>query len=952
MYTSYLRACLFLIGFILSLSVNAAGLGKLTVNSFLGQPLNAEIDLFLVSVSDDELSSLKADFASREAFAQAGIRYKPFFSTFKVSIESRVNGEPYVQITSPQAVNEPFLNMLVELSWASGRLLREYTILLDPAESKRSELVSPVVPAISDEDVSTETAAAQLEAPEKKAASVGQVMGTSDLDPAASVAQQSSPGVDPSGTYGPVLKGDNLSSIAHQVRPDEISINRMLVALYRTNREAFIADNMNLLRTGVVLKIPPLQELNQITEKEALAEIRIQTGDWHQYRQKLAESTQESPSQEAKKQMDSGRITTTVDHDHPIQSESPQEVLRLSGGGNSTDAENTELNTLQQLRMMEEDVIARDLALEEANERVAMLEKNIENLQKLLTLQNSELAQAQAQANAQASESFQTENESIEVISSESVPAAESASESDIVSEDNAMVEVDVFSESEETVPASETTAEGVDETGPMSDIDQVASTSLTSSGITDTRTVDETVTSPIQPIDSEEASLLDPMMDNITYIAAGSAIAVLLTIALMIRQRKKAEEEAAIEEAKNKELSSALRNKAAAVVAAAHADNRDQASVDDFDKSAQFFSDEDVHDNEQSPNKRDFLSDPDDQAKIFKQKSFVKANETGAPAFSEEMDKAETQFVNQLEEADSINNTIDDAKTDFEDFNDFPSALPSDTADNTKSAEQKPSQDQQEEKELANFTAFNNKAGTEVTEEEKTKDDEHLIDFLENESAESGRADDDELRIDIDDSSESQQSDTSKGELADAVSNVGSASKFESEAKTVTDNTINFSVDPATIDLSDEDMLNNETEYSKDSLNSEHSMPDLPDSNLESETDLVSSELQAERNDDFNDDSSAQNSAVDFSDINLEIEGPAETSGDKNQANVEESAPQFTDTNLKDGQRHEVSTKIDLAKAYLEMEDSESAREMLEEVIRKGDAEQQKDAQELLDKL
>ena len=76
MYTSFLRACLYLFGLIFTITVNAAGLGKLTINSSLGQPLNAEIDL--VSVSEEELSTLKAEFASREAFAQAGIRYEPF----------------------------------------------------------------------------------------------------------------------------------------------------------------------------------------------------------------------------------------------------------------------------------------------------------------------------------------------------------------------------------------------------------------------------------------------------------------------------------------------------------------------------------------------------------------------------------------------------------------------------------------------------------------------------------------------------------------------------------------------------------------------------------------------------------------------------------------------------------------------------------------------------------
>ena len=128
MYKTSFRVSLFVIILMLPwTALYAAGLGKLTLNSALGQPLSAEIDI--VTTSNDEVSSLKANIASREAFTQAGVNYEPSFSTFKISIESRANGSPYIKLTSPQAVNDPFLNVLIELNWASGRLLRKYTVL-------------------------------------------------------------------------------------------------------------------------------------------------------------------------------------------------------------------------------------------------------------------------------------------------------------------------------------------------------------------------------------------------------------------------------------------------------------------------------------------------------------------------------------------------------------------------------------------------------------------------------------------------------------------------------------------------------------------------------------------------------------------------------------------------------------------------------------------------------
>ncbi len=142
-YISSFRACLLILVMMSPWTGFAAGLGKLTINSALGQPLQAEIDL--VAVKNEEISSLAAQLASHEAFRQAGIDYKSFFSTFNISIEPRSNGDPFIKIMSPTAINEPFLNMLVELNWASGRLMREYTVLLDPLESATSNPVAPIL---------------------------------------------------------------------------------------------------------------------------------------------------------------------------------------------------------------------------------------------------------------------------------------------------------------------------------------------------------------------------------------------------------------------------------------------------------------------------------------------------------------------------------------------------------------------------------------------------------------------------------------------------------------------------------------------------------------------------------------------------------------------------------------------------------------------------------------
>ena len=109
------------------------GLGRLTVTSVQGQPFKAEIDL--VAVKKEEKPLLTARLASKDAFRQASVDYLPVLSTFHATIETRVDGLPYVRIVSSQAVSEPLLNILVELNWRSGRLLREYTVVLPHAEN-------------------------------------------------------------------------------------------------------------------------------------------------------------------------------------------------------------------------------------------------------------------------------------------------------------------------------------------------------------------------------------------------------------------------------------------------------------------------------------------------------------------------------------------------------------------------------------------------------------------------------------------------------------------------------------------------------------------------------------------------------------------------------------------------------------------------------------------------
>ncbi len=905
MYTSFSRACLLFVGFIFTLTVNAAGLGKLTVNSYLGQPFNAEIDL--VSVSDEELSSLKAGLASREAFVQAGLSYAAFFSTFKIAVESRIDGTPFVSITSPQSVNEPFLSMLVELNWASGRLLREYTVLLDPADTRLPEPVAPVVQAVPENAESTlEAEPAIVQDVQARVATPG----NEETEPSGQVQtvetrQSALPSTQAPGTYGPILQGDTLSSIARQVKPDGVNLDRMLVALFRANREAFIADNMNLLRTGVILKIPDLQQLAEISETEARQEVRVQVSDWHEYRQNLAMSTQEPQDLDSLSQTATGQITTAVEGTAAARSESPEEVLRLSSGESMRDAQgaDSDLSALERLRMMEEDAIARNLALQEANERVAMLEKNIENLQKLLALQNSDLAQAQI--NAEAQRVAETEIESIEVIPSlETIASSETAFD---VAEGDAAIELGVLSEHDTAESPITNEAEDI-ETSPAPPVTSVAA-----------------VSNPVLLPEAEaESSWLDQVMGNMTYIGAGFAVLLLTMLAVIYRRRRNAAEaEAEAEESRFEELSSALRDKTAAVVAAAHANEKDHDDQEEFDQENQFFAEDDVQDKDDAA-QIDLSSDVAEKTAMGRDES-TDADQQIELDFSKENEITESDSVGPSDETESSfdMDALDDNQSTLESFDD----LSQDEATKAMDfdAELKGNESAADEQGLDEMIdSLVSPSGTDdpqetVTVVENTDNkDENLIEFPSDESR------------DLADSKPEQAAEINTDTVSAPVDNVD------------VDNMLDFSVDSSAIDLSDENYDEGEDTGDKESLVDETNVLDTPE--LDTLPEITADNENAPVN------AAQQGAEIDLSDINLDIENTPEIT--ENTTAEEASGSALSDSDTNNEKWHEIETKIDLAKAYLEMEDMEGAREMLEEVVQEGNEAQQNAAKELLEKL
>ena len=359
--------------------VDAAGLGRLNVLSQLGQPFSAEIDL--VNVTKEELASLKASLASPSAYQAANLQFNPALNALRLSIERRPNGSSYIKATSFRPVSEPFLDLVIELVWAGGKVSREYSALLDPPgmESPAAAVTAPVaVPA---------TPAAQAPSPAAPAA-VAKPAATTPVPTPAPVA--ASPARAPAASQVTVKSGDTLSSIAGSVKPEGISLEQTLIGLFRTNPDAFSNNNINQLRAGKILNVPEREQLAAITQGDAAQEVRMHASNWNNYRQKVAEA---APSAADAAPAAKGKIAARVEDK---AASGGKDVVVLSKGdkggaaGSKGDAD--------RIRALQEDLAARDKSLAESKDRVAQLEKTLKELQKLGEIKSQGMAGAQTAA--------------------------------------------------------------------------------------------------------------------------------------------------------------------------------------------------------------------------------------------------------------------------------------------------------------------------------------------------------------------------------------------------------------------------------------------------------------------------------------------------------------------------------------------------------------------------
>ena len=333
----------------------ALGLGRLNVQSALGESLKAEIDV--TSITPEEAASLRLRVAPSEAYRAAGVEYNAVLAATQVQVQRRADGKTVLRLTSERAVLEPFVDVIIEASWASGRLVREYTMLFDPPGSRQAQAAAAAAAPV----ISTAPAAA----PVRRAAEPAMPVPTPSPRVPANVsapAPAAMTGVASGADQVQVRNGDTLSRIAARTQQPGVSLDQMLVSLFRANPQAFAGDNMNRLKSGSVLTVPAADAVGKIGQPEARQVILAQSADFDAFRQRLASGTS-TVAADAPARQDKGQVQARVD-DRKAAAPTPDKLTLSQPGAKPPDP-------------------ADAGAPKDAKTRLAELSRNVDELKKL-----------------------------------------------------------------------------------------------------------------------------------------------------------------------------------------------------------------------------------------------------------------------------------------------------------------------------------------------------------------------------------------------------------------------------------------------------------------------------------------------------------------------------------------------------------------------------------------
>ena len=493
----------------------AFGLGGIKVQSALGQPLRAEIDI--TQISADEASSLQVGVAPPDAFQAAKLHYSSALSGVRIKLERSPEGRAYLRVTSNSPINEPFLDLLIRAQWANGQLSRDYTLLLDPPNFQSTPTPTqvpvqtaapspapamPVAPSVSN--------AANASNTPNPAMPVAPALQT----PPPSVVAKKSPAKSAAAPGQYVVKrGDTLSKIANASGVQSVSLDQMLTAIYRANQSAFIDGNINLVKTGSVLQMPTAEQAQAVSQPEARRFVLAQSESFNAYRRRLAEMGGQAKPQSQREV--TGKVQAQVQEPAATGAQA-ESKLKLS---------KAEVAGTQKVQQIAD---KKQAALDE--QKIKQLQKNVDELSAL-----SKQAQTVAAAKPQA--------------------AAPAATVAAVASKAAAALTVPVKSPTPAPVAAASASAKPAE--APSAAAAAIASAAHAASAAKSASapvaaSAPASAPSPapvakpvppkvVKPAPVEQGSFFSSLLSNPLLLPVGGALVILLLLLAWLAQRKKA---------------------------------------------------------------------------------------------------------------------------------------------------------------------------------------------------------------------------------------------------------------------------------------------------------------------------------------------------------------------------------------------------------------------------
>ncbi len=365
------------------LVASGLGFGNIESKSALNQPLDARIPL--LSADSQDLDSVSVSLASPKAFKRAGVD-RPFsLSRLRFQVVKN-GGKPYIHVTSRDPIKEPFLDFLLEVQWSGGRVMREYTLLLDPPVYTKEQSAPVAVNGSSSSAPQTTSSAStsQSGATSAGAQASAAPAGGGRMEETGPISAQA-------GTYGPVQTSDTLWKIALKTRPDSsVTAHQMMMALFRANPDAFLNNNINELKAGAVLRVPAASDARSVSANAARRQVAQQMRDWRLSHATGQGSKQAGVSGGTQEQEAQGKLKVVA----------PPKGDGAQAGGADTAASGENIQELkQQITMLREQNASLKSENEELNNHVSDLNERVKQLQHSV---NVKLDQAAAPAGAEA----------------------------------------------------------------------------------------------------------------------------------------------------------------------------------------------------------------------------------------------------------------------------------------------------------------------------------------------------------------------------------------------------------------------------------------------------------------------------------------------------------------------------------------------------------------------